>query len=81
MSRVNFIYFIKKHIIKHKIVLYIFSGLLFTILLGSCKTCDCPAYSKNNRYFEELELEKINISLEDSLFATQILMQNTGLTN
>ena len=79
MSRIYFIYSIKKHNIKHKIVFNIFFILLFTILLGSCKTCDCPAYSKNNTYFEVLEVEKINISLNDSLFAAQNLELNNGL--
>ncbi len=81
MSRIYFINFTKKHIVKYKIVFYIFSVLLFTILFGSCKTCDCPAYSKNNTYFEVLEVEKINISLKDSLFAAQNLRQNIALSN
>ena len=75
MSRIYFIYFIKKHIIKHKIVFNVFFVLLFPILLGSCKTCDCPAYSKNNTYFEKLKEEKISISHKDSLVA----MQNSAL--
>ena len=79
MSRIYFLYFIKKHILKHKIVLCIFFVLLFPIMLGSCKTCDCPAYSKNNTYFEVLEVEKITVSHEDFLVDMQDPVLNNAL--
>ncbi len=80
-SIIYLLYFLKKHIAKSKTVLYIFSLLVFTILLSSCKTCKCPAYSQNYNYSEEQNSLVIDISVEDNLFATKNAGLNNGLTN
>ena len=66
---------------KYKNILFLFSVLIFIILFGSCKTCDCPAYSQNSTQYIELEAEKNNIYRNDTLFASRDQVQNNGLTN
>ena len=80
----NRLYFIDtpiKHIVKHKIASYILAALFFVFLFDSCKTCKCPAYSQNNINYEELELRKISISHNDSLFAIQYSTPNNRLNH
>ncbi len=65
------------YIIKYKRVLFISSILLFTILLSSCKTCKCPAYTQNHIFYKEQKNIKVNISLYNNLFA----LKNPTLKN
>jgi len=80
-SQIYFIYLFKKYIIKHKRAFYILTILIFAFMLSSCKTCKCPAYSQNNLYLKKQNSIKIDISIDNYLFASQNPIQNNGLTN